>query len=113
MILFISFSLLVFLSQAIHSRLYKSHIQDRLRKIEDGTNLDWSTAEAMALGSLLSQGYNVRLSGQDVGRATFSHRHAMLVDQVTDESYIPLNDLSEGQPAHIEVRYAIYGMRHI
>ena len=43
--------------------------------------MDWSTAEAMAIGSLLYQGYNVRLSGQDVGRGTFSHRHAMLVDQ--------------------------------
>ena len=38
-------------------------------------------------------GYNVRISGQDVGRATFSHRHAMLVDQETNEIYIPLNDL--------------------
>ena len=57
----------------------------------------------MAVGSLLYQGYNVRLSGQDVGRGTFSHRHMMLVDQVTDESYIPLNRLTEPQSACLEV----------
>lgn len=45
--------------------------------------MDWSTAEALAIGSLLYQGYNVRISGQDVGRGTFSQRHAMLVDQST------------------------------
>lgn len=55
----------------------------RLKRIESGTQIDWSTAEAMAFGSLLYQGYNVRLSGQDVGRGTFSHRHAMLVDQTS------------------------------
>jgi len=50
--------------------------------------LDWSTAEALAIGSLLYQGYNVRLSGQDVGRGTFSQRHAMLVDQTTGGTLI-------------------------
>lgn len=45
--------------------------------------LDWAMCEALAIGSLLYQGYNVRISGQDVGRGTFSHRHAMLVDQST------------------------------
>lgn len=43
--------------------------------------MDWATAEALAIGTLLYQGYNVRISGQDIGRGTFSHRHAMLVDQ--------------------------------
>lgn len=61
----------------------KSHIQSRLNKIESGECLDWATAEALAIGSLLYQGYNVRISGQDVGRGTFSQRHAMLVDQST------------------------------
>lgn len=91
-----------YLLQAIHSRLQKSHVQNRLTKLEEGTKLDWSTAEALAVGSLLYQGYNVRISGQDVGRGTFSHRHMMLVDQDTDESYIPLNDLPQ-QSAHLEV----------
>lgn len=45
--------------------------------------MDWATAEALAIGTLLYQGYNVRISGQDIGRGTFSHRHAMLVDQST------------------------------
>ena len=48
-------------------------------------------------------GYNVRISGQDVGRGTFSHRHAMLVDQRTDEIYIPLNRLSDHQTGFFEV----------
>lgn len=49
-----------------------------------GEQLDWATAEALAIGSLLYQGYNVRISGQDIGRGTFSHRHAMFVDQNTE-----------------------------
>ena len=51
------------------------------------------------------KGFNVRISGQDVGRATFSHRHAMLVDQETNDIYIPLNDLGlpEGQQGHLEM----------
>jgi probable 2-oxoglutarate dehydrogenase E1 component DHKTD1 len=61
----------------------KNHIQNRLRKLESGNASDWATAEALAIGSLLHQGYNVRLSGQDVGRGTFSQRHAILVDQST------------------------------
>ncbi|XP_012538117.1 probable 2-oxoglutarate dehydrogenase E1 component DHKTD1 homolog, mitochondrial isoform X3 [Monomorium pharaonis] len=68
----------------IHPQLLKNHVQNRLKRIESGNALDWSTAEALAMGSLLYQGYNVRLSGQDVGRGTFSQRHAMLVDQSTE-----------------------------
>ena len=56
-------------------------------------SLDWGLAEALAVGSLLYQGYNVRFSGQDVGRATFAHRHAMLVDQETNEMFIPFNEM--------------------
>lgn len=48
-------------------------------------------------------GYNVRLSGQDVGRGTFSHRHAMLVDQSTNNIYIPLNGISDKQTGFLEV----------
>ena len=55
------------------------------------------------MGSLLYQGFNVRLSGQDIGRGTFSHRHVMLVDQATDESFIPLNKITETQIAFLEV----------
>jgi probable 2-oxoglutarate dehydrogenase E1 component DHKTD1 len=48
--------------------------------------------QALAFGSLMLEGYDVRISGQDVGRGTFSHRHAMLVDQKTENVIVPLND---------------------
>ena len=64
---------------------------------KSGKGIDWATAEAMAFGTLLQEGYHVRLSGQDCGRGTFSQRHAVLVDQNTEERHIPLNNISEGQ----------------
>ena len=71
--------------------------------MNEGKNIDWSTAEAMAIGSLLTQGFNVRISGQDVGRGTFSQRHAMLFDQSTNKTYIPLNNLDKSQNNFFEV----------
>ena len=59
--------------------------------------IDWATAEALAFGTLVAEGYPVRLSGQDSGRGTFSQRHSVLIDQSTEERYIPLNNLAEGQ----------------
>nr|XP_034185843.1 probable 2-oxoglutarate dehydrogenase E1 component DHKTD1 homolog, mitochondrial isoform X1 [Osmia lignaria] len=91
----------------IHPRLVKSHIQSRLNKIESGERLDWTTAEALAIGSLLYQGYNVRISGQDVGRGTFSQRHAMLVDQSTGDIQISLNSMIEGQTGKLELANSI------
>ncbi len=70
--------------------------------LAEGTGIDWATGEALAYGSLLTEGVPVRLSGQDSGRGTFSHRHAVLVDQETEQRYLPLNHLSDGQ-AHFEV----------
>ncbi|CAN9498842.1 unnamed protein product [Ophioblennius macclurei] len=87
----------------LHSHLGKTHVQARLSKLEEGTKLDWSTAEALAFGSLLSQGFNIRISGQDVGRGTFSQRHAMVVCQDTNEMHIPLNYISPQQTAFLEV----------
>lgn len=87
----------------VHPSLAKSHIQKRVQKLEEGKDLDWASAEALAIGSLLHQGHNVRISGQDVGRGTFSHRHAMLVDQQTDAVRIPLNHMSPDQHAFLEV----------
>ncbi|KAF8331280.1 dehydrogenase E1 and transketolase domain-containing protein 1 [Cantharellus anzutake] len=77
----------------IHPRLQR-HVQSRINSLETGAQIDWGTAEAMAWGSLLLDGYDVRISGQDVGRGTFSHRHAMLVNQRTEEVFVPLNVLS-------------------
>ncbi len=62
-----------------------------------GDGFDWATAEALAFGSLLSEGYGVRLSGQDSGRGTFSHRHAVWVDQNNESKYIPLATVPHGR----------------
>jgi 2-oxoglutarate dehydrogenase E1 component len=64
---------------------------------ESGEGIDWATAEALAIGTLCAEGTHVRLSGQDSGRGTFSHRHAVLVDQQNEERYVPLNHIRPGQ----------------
>jgi probable 2-oxoglutarate dehydrogenase E1 component DHKTD1 len=89
---------------SLHPTLKRGHVDARISKLTSGSNLDWSTAETLAMGSLLYQGYDVRISGQDVGRGTFSQRHCMLVDQATNEMYIPLNDMQcPDQQGHLEV----------
>ncbi|MGC2202563.1 MAG: 2-oxoglutarate dehydrogenase E1 component, partial [Stellaceae bacterium] len=65
--------------------------------IEAGEGIDWATAEALAIGSLCAEGTHVRMSGQDSGRGTFSQRHAVLIDQESEERYIPINHISPGQ----------------
>ncbi|MFN3701124.1 MAG: 2-oxoglutarate dehydrogenase E1 component [Alphaproteobacteria bacterium] len=65
--------------------------------LKSGEGFDWATAEALAFGTLLKDGYAVRLSGQDVGRGTFSHRHATWYDQETEEKYIALHHVSKDQ----------------
>jgi 2-oxoglutarate dehydrogenase E1 component len=65
--------------------------------IEAGEGIDWATAEALAIGSLCAEGTHVRMSGQDSGRGTFSQRHAVLVDQETEERYVPIDHVSAGQ----------------
>ena len=62
-----------------------------------GEGFDWATAEALAFGSLVLQGFGVRLSGQDSGRGTFSQRHAVWVDQKTERKYVPLSTLPHGR----------------
>ncbi len=74
----------------------------RRKAIETGNGIDWATAEVLAFGTLLNEGYPVRLSGQDSERGTFSQRHSVLYDQETEERFIPLNHLSESQ-ARFEV----------
>ena len=64
--------------------------------------IDWATAEHLAFGSLLKEGFPVRLSGQDCGRGTFSQRHSHVIDQETEERYTPLNNLG-GDQARYEV----------
>ena len=81
----------------------KRWLQARRDMIEGKTPIDWSTAEAMAFGSLLDSGLPVRLSGQDSRRGTFTQRHAVLYDVKTRERYTPLNNLKPGQ-----ARFCVY-----
>ncbi|ABC22014.1 2-oxoglutarate dehydrogenase E1 component [Rhodospirillum rubrum ATCC 11170] len=70
--------------------------------LETGQGIDWATAEALAFGTLLLEGTRVRLSGQDSGRGTFSHRHSVLIDQTNENRHIPLDHLDPAQ-ARFEV----------
>ncbi len=70
--------------------------------IESGEGIDWATGEALAFGSLLLEGSRVRLSGEDSQRGTFSHRHAVLIDQESQDEYVPLNNIAPEQ-AKIEI----------
>lgn len=72
-------------------------MKNRARMFETGTGIDWATAEALAFGTLCTEGHLVRLSGQDCERGTFSQRHTVLYDQETEARYIPLNNIEEGQ----------------
>ena len=80
----------------IHKTLARI-IGNRKKMFSSGKDIDWSTAEALAFGSLLKDGFPVRLVGQDSIRGTFSQRHSALVDQETEERYIPLNNISDNQ----------------
>lgn len=71
----------------------KRQLDAKLKAITDGEGIDWATAEALAFGTLLAEGTPVRLSGQDVGRGTFSQRHVVLRDQTTEQVYMPVNNL--------------------
>jgi 2-oxoglutarate dehydrogenase E1 component len=69
----------------------------RKKTLEEGKNIDWSTAEALAIGTLVQEGHHVRISGQDVERGTFSQRHAVLHDQHTEKTWTPLDNLTNNQ----------------
>lgn len=80
----------------IHKTL--GRVLDAKREMfRSGTGFDWATGEALAFGSLLSEGYGVRLSGQDSGRGTFSQRHAVWVDQTDEHRYVPLQEVRHGR----------------
>ena len=85
--------------------------------IETGDGIDWSTGEALAFGTLLAEGFPVRLSGQDSTRGTFSQRHSGIIDQETEERYLPLNHVQSGQAAYEVVdsmlsEYAVLGYEY-
>ncbi len=74
-------------------RLMKS----RQNMIEEGKGIDWAMGEALAFGTLLNEGFPVRLSGQDCERGTFSQRHSVIIDQLTEKKYTPLNHIGKNQ----------------
>ncbi|HHB79665.1 MAG TPA: 2-oxoglutarate dehydrogenase E1 component [Saprospiraceae bacterium] len=79
-------------------RKIKKLMQDRLKMIQNN-QLDWGTAETLAYATLLAEGHPVRISGQDVERGTFSHRHGVLKAEDTEQEYYPLKNISDEQGA--------------
>ena len=80
----------------LHKTIVKI-LDARKASVSNGKGIDWSTAEALAFGSLLEEGYPVRLVGQDSGRGTFSQRHSVLRNQEDNSRYVPLNNISKVQ----------------
>ncbi len=75
----------------------KKLLEARKESVEKAEPMDWATAESLAFATLLEEGFSVRITGQDAGRGTFSHRHSVLHSQTGFETYEPLNHLSEKQ----------------
>ena len=92
-------------------------LETKAQMFSSGEGFDWATAEALAFGSLMLEGFPVRLAGQDCTRGTFSQRHSGLVNQETEERYYPLNNIRAGQ-AQYEVidsmlsEYAVLGFEY-
>jgi len=92
-------------------------LETKQKMFQTGEGFDWATAEALAFGSLMTEGYPVRLAGQDSTRGTFSQRHSGIVNQETEERYFPLNHIRDGQ-ARYEVidsmlsEYAVLGFEY-
>ena len=83
-------------NQNIHKTI-KKILLNRHKSVLEKKNIDWASAEALAFGSLLDEGFPVRLVGQDSGRGTFSQRHSVLRNQEDNSRYIPLNNISDKQ----------------
>jgi 2-oxoglutarate dehydrogenase E1 component len=98
-------------------RTVARQIEAKAAMFATGTGFDWATAEALAFGSLVTEGFPVRLSGQDCTRGTFSQRHSAFINQSTEERYYPLNHIRAGQ-ARYEVidsmlsEYAVLGFEY-
>ena len=92
-------------------------LDTRAKMFEKGAGIDWATGEALAFGSLLTEGYPVRLAGQDSTRGTFSQRHSGIVNQETEERYFPLNNIRAGQSQYEVIdsalsEYAVLGFEY-
>lgn len=79
-------------------------LENKATMYESGQSLDWAAGESLAFASLLDDGYPIRITGQDVERGTFSHRHAVLTDQESENKYIPLNNIKSDQKARLEIK---------
>ena len=86
----------------VNSKIVRQ-LKAREEMMKSGKDIDWATGEALGFASLLKQGIPVRLSGQDSERGTFSHRHSVLNDQMTEEKYVPLNNLGDEKQSSYEV----------
>ena len=92
-------------------------LDTKAKMFETGQGFDWATGEALAFGSLLTEGYPVRLAGQDSTRGTFSQRHSALINQDTEERYYPLNHVRAGQSRYEVIdsmlsEYAVLGFEY-
>ena len=83
-----------------HPQIKKIY-EARMQSIETGKNIDWATAESLSWATLIQEGYGIRLSGQDVERGTFSHRHAIINDQIKDKKYIPILSVTPPERRHL------------
>ncbi len=81
---------------SLHKTLIKI-FENKRKMFTEGKQIDWATAESLAFGTLLNEGFSVRLSGQDTGRGTFSQRHAVLRNQENHDRYVPLQHVAKNQ----------------
>ena len=82
-------------------------LNNRKQMLETEDNIDWGMGETLAYASLLKEGFNIRFTGEDVERGTFSHRHAVITDQENEKKYIPLNNLEKNQTTKLEIYNSI------
>lgn len=93
-------------------------LEKRKAMIEESNQLDWGMCELLAYGTLMMEGHPVRFTGQDVERGTFSHRHAILKVEESEEEYCPLNNIAPDQPAQLMIKnsllseYAVLGFEY-
>ena len=92
-------------------------LDNKNKMFSDGTGFDWATAEALAFGSLLTEGFPVRLSGQDATRGTFSQRHSGIINQSSEDRYYPLNHITKEQAEFEAIdsmlsEYAVLGFEY-
>ncbi len=100
----------------IHKTIARQ-LETKAKMFETGKGFDWATAEALSFGGLATEGFPVRLSGQDCTRGTFSHRHSAFVDQTTEERHYPLNHIRLGQAKYDVIdsmlsEYAVLGFEY-